>query len=148
MAERDWFSEHPELRTRLHVNDHARLNRVLSEYGYSVAAWIRAMISRCESDRIESQGDLKKIIPPELPKKAADLFFEKAEEIRRMADRNYARDHLYDERKKLREEAEQLDDLGAQCMEWCDEIQVRKSLAEQGDRRTKRHRYKDRSRAG
>lgn len=145
-----------------------RLDTVMGEGNLGFSSWVRAMIARCEADRIESQGTIKKVIPdkffgalralgeddgevdavtaPGGAGKLADLCVQKAEEIRRIADFNYSRDHLYDARQRLRRIAEEWDNLAAVLIEWEDELHVREVLVDRGDRRTRRHRVTGRAR--
>lgn len=142
MPTEEWLKQHRLVNVFLSDGWRRRLNSVLSDYGYSFSAWVRAMIARCESDRIESQGGLKKVIPPELPEEAAGLLFDEAFRLRGRIEKELTGDDQYEERRRLRERAEYLDDLGALCKEWVDAKQARDHLADKGDRRTRRTRRK------
>jgi hypothetical protein len=148
MPSKDWLDKHVQVTSWLPLSYQARLTNILGRYGYSFSAWLRAMIDRCDAERLpESQGGLKKVIDPAFARAAADALIREAELRRELADRVYARTKDLSERDRIRREAEQLDDYAALALEWLDEINMRESIIEQGIRQP-RHRYKQGRRAG
>lgn len=83
----NYHASHPMVRTRLSRDQIGKLHELLKFYGLNLNDWLVAQIDRCLAERRpESQGDVKKVLPPDVVTLAQQVLHEEGDRVLRSAN--------------------------------------------------------------
>lgn len=135
MATRPYFQGRRHFGIYLNERETKEMERALRKRGLSFAAFVRASMEHALAERLPdpSKDGIQRVeIDAQSAQSAADALVDKAEELRRSADRVYVRRRDLEVRTELRSEADDLDGLAAWFLEIVKGADLRIHLVESG----------------
>lgn len=134
---RAWEQKQHRVWLRFSADEKQRLDALLRARGVHLKDWVLAQLDRCASDRLpESQGDVKRVIPPEVSEIAEEVL-----SIHGNAITNAAKRGTVLERADAAKKAAPYLDAAAWFGEVNEDRRFRRHVIDSGQR-TPRHRLK------